>query len=72
MSLIAYVDGQGVGIGDYVCFKSDIEQSGQIVKIRKNLMGGTELVLENLHGFSGDYIGGQTQTVERAVDCWIE
>ncbi len=72
MSLIAYVDGQGVGIGDWVSFKSDIEQSGQIVKIKKNLFGKTELVLENLRGFAGDYIGGQTQTVERAEDCWIE
>ena len=72
MSLIAYVDGQGVGIGDWVSFKSDIEQSGQIIKIRNNWMGSTELVLENFNGFSGDYIGGTTQTVQRAVDCWVE
>jgi len=72
MSLIAYVDGQGVGIGDWVSFKSDIEQSGQIVKIKQGLFGGTELVLENLRGFAGEYIGGQTQTVERAVDCWLD
>lgn len=72
MSLIAYVDGQGVGIGDWVSFKSDIEQSGQIVKIRKTMFGSTELVLENLCGFSGDYIGGQTQTTARAVDCWLD
>jgi hypothetical protein len=72
MSLIAYVDGQGVGIGDWVSFKSDVEQSGQIVRIKQNMFGGAELVLENLNGFHGDYIGGQTQTVERAVDCWLE
>ena len=72
MSFVAYVDGQGVGIGDYVCFKSDVEQTGQIVKIRKGLFGGTELVLENFHGFQGDYIGGQTQTVVRAEECWME
>ena len=72
MSLIAYVEGQGVSIGDYVCFKSDVEQCGQIVKIRKNLFGRTEFVLENLRGFQGDYIGGQTQTVQRAEDCWVE
>ena len=72
MSLIAYVEGQGVGIGDWVSFKSDIEQSGQIVKIKKNLFGSTELVLENFNGFQGDYIGGQTQTVVRADDCWVE
>ncbi len=72
MSLIAYVEGQGVGIGDYVCFKSDVEQSGQIIKIKKNLFGRTELVLENFHGFQGDYIGGQTQTVVSADECWTE
>ena len=71
MSLIAYVEGQGVGIGDWVCFKSDIEQSGQIVQIKKNLYGKFELVLENLRGFSGEYIGGQTRTIERADDCWL-
>lgn len=70
--LNAYVDGQGVGIGDYVSFKSDIEQSGQIVKIKKNFYGRVELVLENFNGFQGDYIGGQTQTVVMAGDCWIE
>jgi len=69
---MVYVDGQGVGIGDWVSFKSDIEQSGQIVKIKVSLLGQIELVLENLNGFIGDYIGGQTQTVERAVDCWLD
>ncbi len=72
MSLTAYVDGQGVGIGDWVSFKSDVEQSGQIVKIKNSLFGGTELVLENFNGFQGDYIGGQTQTVVRTEECWME
>ncbi len=72
MSLTAYVEGQGVGIGDWVSFKSDVEQSGQIVKIRNSLFGGTELVLENFNGFQGDYIGGATQTVQRAIDCWLD
>lgn len=72
MSLIAYVDGQGVGIGDWVSFKSDIEQSGQIVRIKNSLFGRTEFVLENFNGFQGDYIGGQTQTVVAAVDCWLD
>lgn len=72
MSLIAYVEGQGVGIGDWVGFKSDVEQSGQIVKIKKSMFGGAELVLENLNGFHGDYIGGQTRTVVAAVDCWLD
>ena len=72
MSLIAYVEGQGVGIGDWVSFKSDVEQSGQIIKIRNSWMGTTELVLENFKGFQGEYIGGETQTVQRAVDCWLD
>lgn len=72
MSFVAYVEGQGVGIGDWVSFKSDVEQSGQIIKIKKGLFGKTEFVLENFHGFQGDYIGGETQTVVRAEECWIE
>jgi hypothetical protein len=65
------VDGQTVKIGDWVCFKADIEQSGKIVDIKKSYMGHS-LVLENLNGFHGDYIGGQTITTELASDCWIE
>jgi hypothetical protein len=72
MSLIAYVEGQGIGIGDWVCFKSDVEQSGQVVKIQQGIFGRTRLVLENLNGFQGGYIGGQTQTIEDASDCWLE
>ena len=67
-----YVDGQQVQVGDWVCFKSDIEQSGKIVQIRTSSFGKPELILENARGFQGDYIGGQTRTVERAVDCWVE
>ena len=72
MSLIAYVDGQGVGIGDWVSFKSDVEQCGQIVKIKNSLFGAPELVLENFNGFQGDYIGGETLTTVRAIDCWLD
>lgn len=66
------VDGQTVRVGDYVCFKSDVEQTGKIVQIRTSSFGKPELILENVNGFRGDYIGGQTRTVERAVDCWVE
>lgn len=66
------VDGQVVKVGDYVCFKSDVEQTGKIVQIRTSSFGKPELVLESEYGFHGDYIGGQTRTVERAVDCWVE
>lgn len=56
-----------VSIGDYVCFKSDVEQAGRITAIN-----GDRLTLESEYGFSGGYIGGETQTVERASDCWVE
>jgi hypothetical protein len=68
---MATVDGQTVNIGDWVCFKSDIEQSGKIVEIKKTYYG-TSLVLENTSGFSGDYIGVETITTQTARDCWID
>ena len=67
---MAQVNGQTVKVGDWVGFKSDIEQSGQIVEIKKSYMGHS-LVLENKHGFSGEYIGGDTVTTELASDCWL-
>ena len=68
---MATVEGQTVKIGDWVGFKSDIEQSGKIVDI-KQTYAGTSLTLENTSGFSGDYIGGDTITTELARDCWID
>jgi len=67
----AKVEGQTVTLGDWVGFKSDIEQSGKIVDIKQTYMG-TSLVLENRNRFSGDYIGGETITTELARDCWLE
>ena len=67
----ATVDGQTIQIGDYVGFKSDIEQSGKIVEIKRTY-AGVSLVLENLNGFSGDYIGGDTITTVLARDCWLD
>jgi len=68
---MATVDGQTVKVGDWVGFKSDIEQSGKIVAI-KQTYAGASLTLENTSGFHGDYIGGQTITTELARDCWLE
>jgi len=56
-----------VKVGDYVCFKSDHEQSGQIVKIE-----GDRLTLESSSGFGGDYLRGASRTVVSAHDCWVE
>jgi hypothetical protein len=67
----ATVDGQTIQIGDYVGFKSDIEQSGQVVGIKRTYMG-VSLVIENKHGFSGDYIGRDTITTQLASDCWVD
>ena len=68
---MATVEGVTVNIGDWVGFKSDIEQSGKIVDIKSSYMG-VSLILENQSGFSGDYIGGETITTELARDCWID
>jgi hypothetical protein len=56
-----------VKVGDYVCFKSDVEQSGRITRI-----DGNNLELSNDNGFSGGYIGGRRTTWEHASDCWLE
>jgi len=60
-----------VKVGDNVAFKSDIEQWAKIVEIKKTY-AGVALVLENKHGFSGDYIGGETITTVLARDCWAD
>ena len=67
----ALVEGQEVSVGDYVGFKSDIEQSGKIVEIKSSYMG-VSLVLQNNNGFHGDYISGDTITTQLARDCWID
>lgn len=65
---MAKVDGQQVQVGDWVSFKSDVEQSGRITAI----LSGNRLVLHNPNGFQGHYIGGLEATIERAEDCWID
>ena len=67
----ATVEGQKVFVGDYVGFKSDIEQSGKIIKIKRNIMDQVVLVLENEYGFDGDYLQGCTTTEQLPCDCWI-
>jgi len=64
---MATVDGRVVQIGDFVGFKSDIEQYGKIVKI-----SGSNLLLKASSTFSGDYIGGEEFTTVNAADCWID
>jgi len=62
------VDGQIVKVGDWVSFKSDIEQSGKIEAV----LPWGRLVLTNPGGFQGDYIGGSYTTIEDARDCWLD
>ncbi len=61
--------GHMVGVGDWVGFKSDIEQTGQIVEIIRGRYN-VELVLANEDGFSGDYLRYAKRTTVFAADCW--
>jgi len=65
----AVVEGKTVTIGDYVSFKSDIEQTGKIVDIKDN---GKTLCLEDEDGFSGAYLRYATYTEEPVDRCWVE
>ena len=56
-------------VGDWVGFKCDIEQYGQIVKIERT-PNGELFTLRNEGGFEGEYIGGDTETTQYASDCW--
>jgi len=70
----AKVEGKIVKVGDCVGFKCDVEQSGEIVKIKfdsNSRYNGAVLVLKSEYGFCGDYIGGQTETEVYANDCWL-
>ena len=61
-------------MGDFVEFKSDHEQCGRLVQIKRERGwdGQTRvtLVLENPDGFSGDYLRYATRTEVDAGDCW--
>ncbi len=58
-------------VGDWVGFKSDVEQTGRITEIRTDSAGAVVLVLADPAGFSGDYIGGDRVTWQHASDCWV-
>ena len=67
------VEGKEIKPGDWVGFKSDIEQGGRIIGIYRDSMRlSSVLILENKNGFDGDYIGGDTVTHQDARDCWRE
>jgi hypothetical protein len=51
------IEGQTVRVGDYVSFKSDIEQSARVIEIRSgDRYRGAQLVFEApAGGFQGEY-----------------
>lgn len=57
-----------VKVGDWVGFKSDVEQSGRI----SGIDGGTLILSAGGGRFDGGYIGGKVRTTMRASDCWVE
>ena len=62
------VEGGWVGVGDYVCFKWDVEQCARVVGIR----GIWVTVEAGSNGFDGDYCGSATRTTVAADQCWVE
>lgn len=61
-------DGEAVKVGDTVGFKSDTEQSGEVIALLPN----GKLELYNEHGFSGAYLRYAKTAVEEASRCWLE
>lgn len=66
-------DGSVVQVGDAVSFKSDYEQVGTLVSVKRDMFNNLILTLQaDEEGFGGDYIGGEEYTQERAKDCWSD
>ena len=72
MKQVRNKDGKILKVGDFVGFKCDIEQYGEIVGIKRQsgMFRPTMVVLSNPSGFDGDYIGGETKTTESVDDVW--
>mgnify|MGYP003659391192 CR=1 FL=1 len=58
-----------IKIGTVVFFKCDIEQAGVVVDFCKY---NEKAIIENKHGFDGEYIGGQTKTTMDFEDLSVE
>lgn len=56
-----------VKVGDWVGFKSDVEQYGQVTKI-----AGDWLHLRNSQGFRGAYLNGDKTAEMHIDDCWLD
>ena len=66
-----YNESVTVTVGDWVGFKSDIEQSGKVDRIIRRGYR-TVLSLSNPDGIEGDYIGGQTEAEVDMYDCFSD
>jgi hypothetical protein len=64
---MALVEGKEVKVGDFVGFKSDIEQYGEITAIK-----GNTLTLYHPDGFDGEYIGGENYYIVDCRNCWLD
>lgn len=56
-----------VNVGDWVGFKSDIEQDGKVKQIQRSRGA---ILVENENGFDGDYVGGDTEALIGFDDIW--
>jgi len=65
------VNGGEVGVYDCVSFNTDVEQAGFIRRVTHKSDGHYYFLLEDLEGFKGIYIGGQTQVTVDSVDCYL-
>jgi len=55
-------DGEMVGVGDWICFKNDVEMQGKIIQIAGNF----------LHIEWTDDQENKHCTPKRSSDCWTE
>lgn len=62
--ILAYIDKKPVRAGDWVCFKSGIEQTGQLVSVQANYLC--------LKVYDEDTANGYYETFARHRDCWID
>ena len=54
-----------IKVGAVVWFKSDLEQTAEVIEVKRARWGGgLEVTVENNHGFAGEYtLPGQTTLV---------
>jgi hypothetical protein len=60
-------DGEEIEVGDFVGFKSDTEQVGEVIA----LLPDGKVKLYDGDGFSGDYLRYAKTTIEEAGRCWL-